>query len=353
MWRLFGLLLLVPAVAAAQSFTGSYAVQSQQGGTITLTLRQDAQGTLTGSMTGNDVQYQVEGMLEEGVAVGAIYNEQGGVYFEAQLQGGQLLLTMIEPGPDNQPDYSKTQDLVLMRQGAIAGATPQQPGVPAQGGNRFGRAAAAPAGQGSGLLGSWSCQSNEGQARIVFAERQLTYNGEAMSYELVEGAIRVPGDWGPMDYRYELSGNNLTISGPDGSHFQCSRQQNAPQTRAAGGGGMERVLEGKLCSYSASPDGGYSTQHLLMFNGRGRFWYGVETAWDIPETTGISWNWENGENVGSYQVTGNNKGDAVYLQFADGQVGTARVFHVYQGEIREVFLEGPDRHYAKGLCEGG
>jgi hypothetical protein len=121
---------------------------------------------------------------------------------------------------------------------------------------------------------------------------------------------------------------------------------------AVGGGtGMEAHLQGLLCSYSSSPDGGYSTQHLLQFNGQGRFWYGVESAWDIPATTGVSRNWANGENVGSYQVTGPSKGSAVYLRFADGQVGTARVYHVYQGtEITELFLEGPDRHYGKSLC---
>ncbi len=461
MWKHFGLalLLLVPAGVAAQNYSGTYSMQNQQGGLISLTLRQDAQGTLTGSMSGNNQQYQVEGMLEEGIAVGAIYNDQGGVYFEAQLQGAELLLTLIEPGPDNEPDYSKMQDLVLSRQGGAGAPSPQQqmpaPGANplaagggqgdpfagnytgngislqlqagqggytgsltfqgqsfpvqarAQGGQlqgafsaggqqytfqaavqgtsmtlvsdgntyqltrqggapapanplaqqRAAPAAAAPTG-GSGLLGQWSCQTPEGPAQLNFVSNsQLTYNGESAPYEIAGNVLRVPGEWGPVDYRFQLQGDRLTINGPDASTSQCQRGQGGGQGgqqmggAVAGGTGLEAHLQGLLCSYSSSPDGGYSTQHLLQFNGQGRFWYGVETAWDIPATTGVSRNWDNGENVGSYQVTGASKGAAVYLRFADGQVGTARVYHVYQGsEIMELFLEGPDRHYGKSLC---
>ena len=81
MWKHFCLVLalMVPAAAAAQSYSGTYSVQNQQGERITLTVTQDAQGTLSGSMSGNNQQYQLEGMVEEGIAVGAIYNDQGGV----------------------------------------------------------------------------------------------------------------------------------------------------------------------------------------------------------------------------------------------------------------------------------
>jgi len=188
------------------------------------------------------------------------------------------------------------------------------------------------------------------------SEGQLSYNGESIPYQLVGNAIRVAGEWGPMDYSYQLSGDDLQVSGADGTSLRCRRQQQGAAQAggmpgvSGGGTGMERYLQGRVCSYSSSPDGGYSTQHLLEFDGQGRFYFGVETAWDVPETTGISRNWGDGQNIGTYQVTGANRGDAVYLRFPDGRVGTARVYHVYQGEITELFLEGPDRHYGKSLC---
>ncbi|MGD8726386.1 MAG: hypothetical protein PVH40_02010, partial [Gemmatimonadales bacterium] len=327
MRMLFGLvaLLLLSVSIAAQNYSGTYAVQNQQGGLISLTITQDAQGTLTGTMSGNNQQYQVEGMLEEGIAVGAIYNQQGGVYFEAQLQGAQLLLTLIEPGPDNQPDYTKMQDLVLTRQGAAgaagqvqqapaAGANPlaarQGGGDPfagtfvgdglslqlqqtqggyagsltfegqsfpvqarAQGGQLQGaftaggqqyafqarvqggsmtlvsdgnsyaltrqggapapagppaqrRAAQAGAAGAQGLIGQWSCQTVEGPAQLRFVSNsQLVYNGETAPYELSGNVLRVPGDWGPVEYRFQLQGDRLAITGPDGSTSQCQRQR--------------------------------------------------------------------------------------------------------------------------------
>jgi hypothetical protein len=256
---------------------------------------------------------------------------------------------MIEPGPDNEPDYSRMQDLALVRQNVAATPPParerQAQDTPAAG--------VATAGE-SALLGKWRCQTAEGAAHLSFvSQNQLTFNGESSPYELSGNVIRVPGDWGIEEYRYRLEGDQLNIHWPDGSTTRCQRQQSSQPALGAPSAaeGFESHLQGMLCSYSASPDGGYSTQHLLFFNGQGRFWYGVETSWDIPETTGISTNWESGENIGDYQVTGISRGAAVYLRFADGQVGTARVYHVYQGtEIREIFLEGPDRHYGKGLC---
>ena len=92
------LAVLLGSRVSAQSYSGSFTVQNQQGANITLMLNQDAQGNITGTMSGNNQQYQVEGVLQEGTAVGAIYNDQGGVYFEAQLTGTQLQLTLIDIG---------------------------------------------------------------------------------------------------------------------------------------------------------------------------------------------------------------------------------------------------------------
>lgn len=124
------LAVLVPQVSYAQSFSGTYTLANQQGGIITITLHQDAQNALTGSMSGNGVQYRVEGVVEEGIAVGAIYDQDGGVFFEAELQGSQLLLSLFDVGPDNQPDYANPTELLLTRQRAAAGPAPQPQAAP-------------------------------------------------------------------------------------------------------------------------------------------------------------------------------------------------------------------------------
>jgi hypothetical protein len=439
-------LLTGASTSLAAQYSGTWTMQNAQGGVVTVTLTQDAQGVIAGTMIGAGTTYTIEGMLEDGIAVGAIYDQSGGVYFEAQLEDAELLLTLIEPGADNQPDYSRMRDLVLTRTmdpgepalgdvagnplaGAAAGtradpfaatfdgqglqlvlesesgeyrgtltfdgqsypvtataAGPSLTGafavgderypfeaqleggvlVLASGGNVYrldrqavgnplaGGAVATerPAGRAEGLSGRWSCQSGEGPASLEFVSpTRLLYDGQPLDYQLGQSVLTVSTEWGPIDYRFELAGDGLQIAGADGTSLTCSRAALAAQAPSAmgGGTGLERHLRGLVCSYSASPDGGFSTQHLLDFDGQGRVWYGVETAWDVPETTGISRNWDNGENVGTYQVTGVNRGDAIHLQFRTSS-GTARVVTIDGGEITELFLEGPDRHYSKRLC---
>jgi hypothetical protein len=61
-------------------------------------------------------------------------DNQGGSYFEAHLKGNQLLFAMIEPGPNNLPDYNKVKQLTFTRkEGATTGlqgpkASPKQQG---------------------------------------------------------------------------------------------------------------------------------------------------------------------------------------------------------------------------------
>jgi hypothetical protein len=103
---------------SAEGISGTY-VMAAQGNTITLIFRQDSQGKITGSLSSTTgMQYQVEGMVQEGVAVGTCYNNEGGVYFEAYPAGGALTMNLIEPGPDNAPDYNKVKELSFSRQGA-------------------------------------------------------------------------------------------------------------------------------------------------------------------------------------------------------------------------------------------
>jgi hypothetical protein len=124
-------MLLAAPGAVAQQYTGTYAVAGQDG-TVTLALRQAADGQLTGTMSGNGAEFTVEGIVEEGVAMGAITHAQGGVFFEATLDGDQLTLTLVEVGAGNMPDYSKTRTLVLRR---ATGPTAGGGGAPPTGGN--------------------------------------------------------------------------------------------------------------------------------------------------------------------------------------------------------------------------
>jgi hypothetical protein len=350
---LYLVLSLLPHMASSQDFTGTYSLTNQQGGTVTLTLSQDGARNITGSMVGNGQRYTVDGMVEESAAVGLIYNDLGGVYFEARLTGSQLNLTLIEPDAYNQPDYSRTQQLSLNRQGAgAASAAPGKRSAKQPAGQRQSGAGVRSGGGQGTLLGSWRCQTAEGPAQLQFlSQDQLVYNGERAQYSLVQGAVRVMGEYGPTDYRYSLSGDDLSVTDPYGQSMQCQRQAQGERARAAAGGGgtgMEQLLQGEKCAYSSSPDGGFSTTRRIYFDGNGRFVYGTLSEVGTPEVIGYG---QGQGDPGSYRVLGSDRGDEVHLTFDNGSQVVVYVHHVYQGMIMELWYD--DMVYAPGLCPGG
>jgi hypothetical protein len=105
----------VAGTAFGQSISGTY-ILNAQGVTLTLVLHQDAQGNIGGSLSSTTgSRFQIEGMIQDGVGVGACYNDQGGSFFEAHPQGNQLLFAMIEPGADQMPDYNNVKKLMFVK----------------------------------------------------------------------------------------------------------------------------------------------------------------------------------------------------------------------------------------------
>ena len=122
-------LTALSAPPPAQGLSGAYSYDDQ-GTTMTLILKEESNGNVTGSLNSpGGLQMKVEGMMQEEAAVGSCYNDQGGYYFEAYQEKGKLTLNLIEPGPDNAPDYSKAQQLIFSRKGeGTSSPAPLSPG---------------------------------------------------------------------------------------------------------------------------------------------------------------------------------------------------------------------------------
>jgi hypothetical protein len=106
--------------------SGSYVLVTPQA-TVRLTLVENAQGGLSGTLASTSgMQFQLAGQVANGIGTGRCYNNQLNVFFQAQLQGGQLLFSMIEPNANNMPDYSNVQQLTLVRQ-PVGVSGPQSP----------------------------------------------------------------------------------------------------------------------------------------------------------------------------------------------------------------------------------
>jgi len=114
-------LLLVVGAAVAQNLSGTY-VMIAQNVSLTLVLRQSAQGALSGTLSSTSgVEFRLDGRMHEGVGVGTCVGNQGGSYFEAHPDGDRLRVALIEPGPNDAPDYNKVRTLLFVRQGAPPG----------------------------------------------------------------------------------------------------------------------------------------------------------------------------------------------------------------------------------------
>jgi len=120
-------LLLWPAPATAQSFTGTYTVRAPAGNTVTLVLRQDPGGKIEGELSGNETVVRIEGRLEGGNMVGTA--SSGGMtgFAAASLKGDSLQFMLADFGPDGAPNFATAQAIVLIR----AGTAHAEPGAAA------------------------------------------------------------------------------------------------------------------------------------------------------------------------------------------------------------------------------
>jgi hypothetical protein len=213
--------------------------------------------------------------------------------------------------------------------------------------------AAVPAGAADAdrLIGSWSCKTAEGVVPLEFPSRnRLVFNGDAASYALLKGVIRVQEDSRPIDYAYRFSGNTLLITFPQGGQISCTKagasaSPHATEPQAAGRGGEEHLLKGRLCNWSGSRSGSssYSSTRWAQFDGRGRFTYSSEGSFSSAEGLAAG---NRPASSGTYRVSGNK----IHLTFSDGSSSAATVhFRQTSGAITELMFNG--QLYGTALCE--
>jgi hypothetical protein len=199
---------ILPGLAWAENLSGIYTFSSQ-GATLTLTLKQDPQGNIKGTLSSTTgVQFQVEGIVKDGVGLGVCKSTEGGSYFEAHPKGKQLLFALIEPGPNNMPDYSKAKELLFTRtdkgmSGPPSSKTPAgSEKRPAQGDSSRKQAATPLMQQMSGVYYSFSSAglsySGGTERRVVLCPNGKYYSGSESSYSAGAGTS---GAWGAAGQR--------------------------------------------------------------------------------------------------------------------------------------------------------
>ena len=125
---LVGIVVLAGA-AFGQNYKGTYTLTS--GATkLTLVLNQGAGGQVTGTLSSSTgAVFQLNGKLEEDVAMGTCQGKAGSSQFEASFEGSQLILTLIETGPTGEVT---SRSLEFVRSGGGAGVSSELGLAPAQ-----------------------------------------------------------------------------------------------------------------------------------------------------------------------------------------------------------------------------
>src|SRR5438105_7575027 len=116
----FALAALACTSAAAQSYSGTFTTTNQQGGTVTLVLKQDAQSQVKGTLTGNNTTFQVAAQATPQGLMGTVSGEAGSLYLMAQYEGANLIVILAEAGPSGQPNLQAARRLAFAKGGASA-----------------------------------------------------------------------------------------------------------------------------------------------------------------------------------------------------------------------------------------
>ena len=227
----------------AQDYSGSFAAPLPQGGQIAVVLRQDAQGRVTGTMSGN-AQFQITAQVRNGQIAGYAVAPGGRLYLEGQLQGASLMLALAEVGPDGQPQAQTARTVTLTRAGAgagmgmaqgQAGAPPMMGAQPPMGGPVAGAGPVA-RGQRGANADPYAGTFSNGEVTITLTRQGQVYGGVATYQgaqfplqaqpmgDRISGVYQVQGQ--ALPFQAQVQGDVMVLATNDGT-FQLQRSSGA------------------------------------------------------------------------------------------------------------------------------
>lgn len=120
---------LTSASAWAQNYSGTFTTKNEQGGTVTLALKQDGASNVKGTLTGNNNTFQVDAKATPQGLMGKVSGPQGQLYLMAQFEGASLAVVLAEPLANGQPNLNTARRIVFTK-GSGAAAKTEKPAAP-------------------------------------------------------------------------------------------------------------------------------------------------------------------------------------------------------------------------------
>ncbi len=111
--NIIGIVLISYVFLMGQDFSGQFYVESANG-EVVLMLKPDNQGGYQGQLTGNNNIFILHGTVQNGLLKGTVGDE--GIFFQAQLSDGYLIITMNEIDELGDPIPETMQTLTFRRQ---------------------------------------------------------------------------------------------------------------------------------------------------------------------------------------------------------------------------------------------
>ncbi|HEY7238891.1 MAG TPA: hypothetical protein VH600_06960 [Burkholderiales bacterium] len=108
--------LFASASVSAQDYGGTYTAKNASGGNLMLTLTQDGQKRVSGTLTGyGSSSLQVQGRLESEGLRGTAANSFGMLYLTGRLDGEELSLVLTESDVGGKPNPQRAKALRLAK----------------------------------------------------------------------------------------------------------------------------------------------------------------------------------------------------------------------------------------------
>ncbi len=107
--------LIIAATAAhAQNYSGTFTGVNPQGKMVTVILQQLQQGLVMGSISNGELTFALEGTVDDDLIDGVASGDGGTMYFEAEIDGNELYLFLMNVDAQGNPDVENGLEMVLM-----------------------------------------------------------------------------------------------------------------------------------------------------------------------------------------------------------------------------------------------
>lgn len=209
---------------------GVYTIQGAKGA-IVLTLRDEPENKVSGSLNGGDLRSNLKASAEgdTGGVLGVMNDANGQFmsYFRAYREGNQMIFEMIEAGPGGDPDFTK-KNRIPFPLGDATPATPATPNTPATPPTQSAVS--------TDFVGIFKdetlivdSKNVPGQAGIYNGTIKMGAQTFKFNAQLDEGALR--GEFespdGKFPFEARLNGRAMTFS-TGGTNYQLTKQGGNP-----------------------------------------------------------------------------------------------------------------------------